>query len=79
MNLKYVYSNPYNQRVTADPEDKSIADRQKYTSEMFLRFVTGKEPISNWDAYLQTLESKFNQKKYEENVIKQLSDLGLLQ
>jgi hypothetical protein len=38
--------------------------------------IAGKEPMANWNVYVKTLYVKFEEQKYEENVIKQLKDLN---
>lgn len=43
------------------PEEQAILDRilpdfNTYISEMRVRFITGGEPLANWDEYIQTLE-----------------------
>lgn len=78
INLKYLYTNKYNSAVVPDPNDMAIKDRQKYTNEMFLSFITGKQSISNWDKYVTNLDNKFDEKKYEANVAQQLKEQGLL-
>jgi putative aldouronate transport system substrate-binding protein len=78
VNLKQVKPNIANGYVVPDTNDSLFKDREKYVNEMLLKFITGKEPISNWDQYVSTLNSKFNQKGYEESVTKQLKEQGIL-
>lgn len=40
--------------------------------------MTGKEPLSNWDNFLNTLETKFDMQKYKDSVIKQFKKAGLI-
>lgn len=68
-------TNPY---VLPDPSDTKYADRIKYMNEMLLKFMIGKEPLSKWDDYLATLDSKFDYVKYKEHTTKQLQDAGVL-
>jgi putative aldouronate transport system substrate-binding protein len=78
VNLKQVKPNIANGYVVPDTNDSLYKDREKYVNEMLLKFITGKEPISNWEQYVSTLSSKFNQKGYEESVTKQLKEQGIL-
>ncbi|TBL80707.1 extracellular solute-binding protein [Paenibacillus thalictri] len=75
---KYVKSNTANGFVVPDTNDSLFKDREKYVNEMLLKFITGKESLANWDNYVKTLDSKFNQKGYVDNVTKQLKDQGIL-
>ena len=46
--------------MTADEQEKDariIADVKTYTDEMILKFITGKEPISNFDSFVQQVKS----------------------
>lgn len=47
---------------TLSPTDSSYGrlstDISSYAEEMMLKFITGEEPLSNWDTYLQTLSSR---------------------
>ncbi len=47
---------------TLAPSDTSYGrlstDIASYAEEMMLKFITGEEPLSNWDTYLQTLSSR---------------------
>lgn len=54
------YRMPY---VTPTTEESSEftriqSDIQKYAEEMLVKFVTGQEPLSNFDAYLAELEAR---------------------
>lgn len=64
--------------LVADETDSLYQDRMKYINEMLLRFIYGREPIANWDSYIQTLENTYKLRSYEENVVKQLEEQGLL-
>lgn len=76
--LKYVKTNTANGYVVPDTNDSLYMDREKYVNETLLKFITGKEPIANWDNYVKTLETKFNLKGYVDGVTKQLKDQGIL-
>jgi putative aldouronate transport system substrate-binding protein len=76
-NLKYVKPNTVNPYVLVDPNDTLYNDRIKYVNETLLKFIVGREPISNWDNFVNTLDAKFNYKKYKEAVLKQLNDAGV--
>lgn len=64
--------------LVPDESDTLSQDRMKYVNETLLRFIYGREPISNWDKYIQTLETTYKLKDYEANATKQLQELGLL-
>ncbi|WNQ14006.1 extracellular solute-binding protein [Paenibacillus aurantius] len=78
INLQYIRPNPVNPFVMPDPNDTLYSDRIKYVNESLLKFMMGKEPLSNWDNYVKTLETKFEYTKYKEYAAKQLKDAGLL-
>ncbi|MCR8632680.1 extracellular solute-binding protein [Paenibacillus radicis (ex Xue et al. 2023)] len=77
LNLKYIKPNKVNPYVLVDANDTLYNDRIKYVNETLLKFIVGREPISNWDNYVNTLDTKFNYKKYKEDVLKQLNDAGV--
>lgn len=79
LNLKYVKPNLINPYVVPDPADTASGDRLKYIHEMLLKFMNGKEPLDNWDAYLKTLDTKFDYANYKSIVMKQLKDAGAIQ
>ncbi|NHN31861.1 extracellular solute-binding protein [Paenibacillus agricola] len=76
-NLKYIKPNKINPLVLVDQNDTQYNDRIKYVNENLLKFILGKEPLANWDNFVNTLDSKFNYKKYKEDVLKQLADSGV--
>ncbi|WNQ13996.1 extracellular solute-binding protein [Paenibacillus aurantius] len=78
INLQYVKPNPVNPFIVPDPNDRLYSDRNKYVNEMFLKFMMGKEPLSNWDAFLKTLDSKFEYAKFKEYATTQLKEAGAL-
>jgi putative aldouronate transport system substrate-binding protein len=53
-------------------------DRLKYANEMMLKFVTGKEPLTNWDTYVKTLQDKFKLNDAIANYTKQLQGDGVI-
>ncbi|MDD9271202.1 extracellular solute-binding protein [Paenibacillus sp. GCM10023248] len=77
-NLKYIQPNKITPYVVADPADPLYNDRKKYVNEMVLKFMTGKEPLSNWDSYVNTLNSKFELGKFKELTTKQLQEAGII-
>jgi putative aldouronate transport system substrate-binding protein len=77
INLKYIKPNKVNPLVLVDQNDTQYNDRIKYVNETLLKFILGKEPLANWDNFVNTLDSKFNYKKYKEDVLKQLTDSGV--
>jgi putative aldouronate transport system substrate-binding protein len=74
INLTYVKTNKINPFVVPDPNDRFIADRKKYVNEMILKFMTGKEALSAWNQYIETLNTTFNYKEYKAFTEKSLRD-----
>ncbi|MBB6731257.1 hypothetical protein [Cohnella zeiphila] len=77
-NQKYVAPTLPGSALTPDPNDAKAADRQKYINEMLVKFMSGKEPLANWDSFLNTLDTKFDLQKYKDNVTEQLKQLGYI-
>ncbi|MCU6709591.1 extracellular solute-binding protein [Paenibacillus sp. J5C_2022] len=65
--------------LVPDESDSLYQDRIKYVNEMLLRFIYGREPIENWDVYIQTLEDTYKLESYEENIVQQFKEQGLMQ
>lgn len=59
-------------------DDTLYQDRMKYINEMLLRFIYGREPIDNWDAYIRTLEDTYQLKAFEANAVEQFKEQGLM-
>ncbi|WNR44631.1 type 2 periplasmic-binding domain-containing protein [Paenibacillus roseipurpureus] len=78
INTSYLKENNVNPRVFDDPSDPMAQDRLKYANEMMLKFVTGKEPLSNWDTYVKTMQDKFKLNDAIANYTKQLQGDGVL-
>jgi putative aldouronate transport system substrate-binding protein len=78
-NIKYSIPAKPSVYLVQDESDTLYQDRIKYVNEALLRFIYGREPISNWDTYVQTLETTYKLAEYEANVMKQFKDQGLLQ
>jgi putative aldouronate transport system substrate-binding protein len=79
MNQKYVRAPGVDKFVTPDAGDPLWEDRTKFMNESLLKFITGKEPLTNWDSYIQTLESKYTLSKYKEYTIKNLREQKFIQ
>lgn len=79
INLQYIKDNPIAPKLVPNPDDTLSNDRKKYINETLLRFMIGKEPLENWDAYVETLNTKFEYKKYTDYVTAQAKSLGLIQ
>lgn len=77
-NQKYVAPTLPGAGLTADPNDTKSAERVRYINEMLVKFMSGKEPLTNWDAFIQTLEGKFDLQKYKDSVTAQLKELGYI-
>ncbi|MBO9608122.1 MAG: hypothetical protein J7639_19330 [Paenibacillaceae bacterium] len=78
INTSYLKDNNVNPRVFEDPNDPLAQDRIKYVNEMMLKFVNGKEPLGNWDAYVKTLQDKFKLNDAIATYTKQLQSDGVI-
>ncbi|WP_135555494.1 type 2 periplasmic-binding domain-containing protein [Paenibacillus cymbidii] len=78
LNKKYMHPNNVKPFLVPDPNDTLTADRDKYMNEMLLKFVTGKEPLANWDSYVKTLQDKFKLDGLLANYARQLKEQGIL-
>lgn len=58
------------------PDGYNASDAGRYIEEEFTKFAYGKRPLSEYDAFLKTLESTMNYKTYLDSAQKQLKDLG---
>jgi len=74
-NLPYisVYTN-----FASVPEGVNPADKAKYEEEELVKFVYGKRPIAEMDAFIQTLKGTYQLDKYVEEADKALRALGFL-
>ncbi|MCU6796599.1 extracellular solute-binding protein [Paenibacillus sp. WQ 127069] len=77
-NQKYVLDPLPGNLLTADLSDTLSADRTRFINESLVKFMTGKDPLSNWDQFLKTLDTKFDMQKYKDNAIKQFNDAGII-
>ncbi|MFK7695568.1 hypothetical protein [Paenibacillus sp. HJGM_3] len=77
-NQKYVAPTLPGNFLTPDPSDTLAADRIRFINESLVKFMSGKDPLSNWDNFLKTLDSKFDMQKYKDTATKQLKDAGLI-
>lgn len=68
-----VYSN-----FVSTPEGLNPADKGKYEEEEMIKFIFGKRPISDMDAFIQTLKDTYQLDKYLEEANKALKDLGFI-
>lgn len=53
----------YLTKAEQDRVNESAAEAKLYNEEMEAKFITGVEPLSNWDKYIETL-NKMNIKEY---------------
>lgn len=67
----------YNAAVTA-PVDFSVPDLERYATEEFIKFMYGDRPLSEWDAYVQTLTDTYGLAKYMEKAVSDLTTLGYI-
>ncbi|WP_246358763.1 hypothetical protein [Paenibacillus phytorum] len=58
--------------MTADPNDSMAEELVRYINESLVKFMSGKEPLANWDNFLKTLDTKFDVQKYKDSVTIQL-------
>ncbi|OCT15110.1 hypothetical protein A8709_13450 [Paenibacillus pectinilyticus] len=77
VNAAHVKSNKVNPFVVPDPNDTLYNDRIKFVNESFLKFILGKDPISNWDNFVKTMDTKFDYANYKKNVISKLKEAGI--
>ncbi|SDC93058.1 putative aldouronate transport system substrate-binding protein [Paenibacillus sp. UNCCL117] len=59
-----------------NPNGYNSADALRYIDEELAKFVYGKRPLTEYDAFLKTLETSMNYKVYVDAGMKQLADLG---
>lgn len=64
--------------LTADPSDTLAADRTRFINESLVKFMSGKDPLTNWDIFLKTLDTKFDMQKYKDTAVKQFKEAGLI-
>ncbi|MDR6552281.1 extracellular solute-binding protein [Paenibacillus qinlingensis] len=64
--------------LTADPSDSLAADRTRFINESLVKFMSGKDPLTNWDNFLKTLDTKFDMQKYKDTAVKQFKEAGLI-
>ncbi|MFE5323764.1 extracellular solute-binding protein [Paenibacillus sp. NPDC056579] len=77
-NQKYVAPTLPGAFLTPDPNDSLAAERVRFINESLVKFMSGKEPLSNWDNYIKTLETKFELPKYKDIVTKQFKEQGVI-
>jgi len=77
-NQQYVGPTLPGNLLTADPSDTLAADRTRFINESLVKFMTGKEPLSGWDNFLQTLDTKFDMQTYKETAVKQFKEAGII-
>lgn len=56
----------HNKDDEADKISSISSDLTTYTSEMYWAFITGKEPIENFDKYIENLNNKFKLNEFRE-------------
>ncbi|SDW06463.1 extracellular solute-binding protein [Paenibacillus sp. CF384] len=59
-----------------NPEGYNPADTSRFIDEEFVKFIYGNNPFTNYNSFLQTLESSMNFKTYLDASTKQLEELG---
>jgi len=68
----------YNSYVES-PEGFVAADATRYIEEELYKFIYGKRPLSEYDKFIDTLETTFKYKQYMESAESQLKEQGLIQ
>lgn len=59
-----------------NPEGFNKADADRYMDEEIAKFIYNKRPLSEYDAFIKTLETSMNYKSLMESAIEQLKTLG---
>jgi putative aldouronate transport system substrate-binding protein len=59
-----------------NPSGYNAADAARYMEEEISKFVYGKRPMTEYDAFIKTLETSMNYKAFMDAGTKQLNDLG---
>ncbi|WP_407945765.1 extracellular solute-binding protein [Paenibacillus puerhi] len=59
-----------------NPTGYNSADATRFIDEELAKFVYGKRPLSEYDAFIKTLETSMNYKVYLDEGMKQLAELG---
>ncbi|MDF2926628.1 MAG: hypothetical protein K0R57_5542 [Paenibacillaceae bacterium] len=78
LNNSFLRDNSIHPRVFDDANDTLAQDRIKYINSTMLAFITGKEPLDNFDSFVKTLQDKFKQNDALQNYTKQLQAEGVL-
>lgn len=60
------------------PKDYVASDAERYIQEEFAKFIYGKRPIAEYDAFLDTLNTTFKYKLYTDAAEQQLKALGIV-
>ncbi|TBL68374.1 extracellular solute-binding protein [Paenibacillus thalictri] len=60
------------------PDGYASTDAERYIEEELAKFIYGKRPIDEYDAFLKTLDTTFKYKVYLDSAAKQLGELGLV-
>ncbi|PYI54035.1 extracellular solute-binding protein [Paenibacillus flagellatus] len=58
------------------PDGYTPTDANRYLEEEFVKFVYNKRPLTEYDAFLKTMETTMNYKLYVDSAVKQLNALG---
>jgi putative aldouronate transport system substrate-binding protein len=67
----------YNSLVIA-PEMYNVADAGAYAQQGIVQFVTGQRPLSEYDNFLDELDSVFDQQDYVDAATEQLEEAGVV-
>lgn len=59
-----------------NPEGFNKADADRYMDEEIAKFIYNKRPLSEYDAFIKTLETSMNYKSLMESALEQLKKLG---
>ena len=59
-----------------NPEGFNPADANRYIEEEIAKFIFNKRPLSEYDAFIKTLETSMNYKTLMDSALEQLKALG---
>lgn len=79
--IKYALTLPRLQSIDSNilpPAGYSAADTDRYAKEEIVKFIYGKRPLSEYPAFLKTMEDTFKYKLYVEEGQKRAKELGLV-
>jgi len=75
-----------NMPVTADAADGVVTEASKkydadlvaYVNEMYCRFITGEEPMSNWGKFVETARKRYHADEIRDSIAQELRRTGVV-